>query len=1047
MLRRSLLALSVGTWVGALAGLAGALADFGAHWLFMESALDRRWLLIRLLSTQPAAGALLGAGCACFDSLCVRTSARLAAQAVRPRIERVLRVLLFTLLLTPWAWLLSRLLWSGGMMSRLPHKEALMTLCFVLLCGAAATGLWATQRGFAWVRVAAAPAARRCFLGLLGCAFALGKINQWVLPNLYGYLHAALSCGALAVYALAAGLLLVRMWDRRLVPASFRWSGLALAAVLALCARWSLTTLDHNQNVRVALSSANVPNSRALILGIAPLLPRVDSASAELAKQRATAARRRRQQQQNSADLPMLEDAHVLLITVDALRADHLGAHGYARHVTPELDALAARSVLFEHAYAQAPHSSYSLCSLMTSEYLHETLELGQAPPTTTLPRTLAAAGYHTAAFYTQGIFHTAGEQLANYEHDAFGFALHDHQDRPAEEMTDRVLTEIDRTRSRGEPSALFWVHYFDVHEPYEATTLGTTDMDRYDSELLATDRAIGRLVRQAQNRLTKPLIVVITADHGEEFHEHGGVYHGSSLYEEQVHVPLLLLLPGISPTRVTQPVESIDISPTLFGLLGIEAPRNARGIDLRALLVGRAQERGPVFSAVIHKKMVVSWPYKLVADLRFGSFELFDLAHDPSERDNRADRDPERLKAMRGEIYAWLDALTPVAGATGHDSLALEWGRLGDRRAIEPLRTLLLNEAAAPDARTEAARSLGRLADATSGDCLYAATRSPNGWVAAEAAIALGRLFDPRATRLLRRLVAAEDPGVRSRAAVSLGRLRDTAAVPSLIEALWVAPSSYEREEAVRWLGRLRDVRALDPLMNLLPEPHTRHLVVVALGELGDARAFGPLTHVLAWDRNTNVRDGAVRGLGMLQDARALEVILPLVSDDPALRNTAESLVRLHALENQRIGGVDVESSLAAGSGVGHCHRGPVRHDWDYLHRTYCTSDGDRASLVLNVPRAVARANEGVVVLLSAKRADASSTVGLEVSIGDQTLPTIQIDSAWSEYRWNLPANALKQGRVRAQLQLQSAAARIQIDHLLLVPRTAPETALAHGG
>jgi arylsulfatase A-like enzyme/HEAT repeat protein len=1052
MLRRTLLALSVGTWIGALAGLATALADFGAHWLFMESAGDRGWLLVRLLSTQPAAGAALGAAAGGVYAWTARPIAWLTARttsdtATRARRERWARAALFSSLLTPLLWLVARLLFSGGKMSRLPHQPALIVSSAVLLTCGTALALFAAEHIVAWARTAAARSRRRASIALLVCAFALGKLDQLVLPNLYDYLHAVLSVVALAVYGLFAALMAVRAWDARRIKPPWLWSGFALGAVLCFGARWSLSTLDHNQNVRVALGAANLPHSRTLLLGITPWLPRVDRASAGLAKQRASAARRRRQQQQLQSDLPVLDDAHVLLITIDALRADHLGLHGYARHVTPELDALGARGVLFEHAYAQAPHSSYSLCSLMTSEYLHETLELGQSPPTATLPRVLTAAGYHTAAFYTQGIFHTAGEQLASYEQDAFGFALHEHQDRPAEQMTDRVLAEIDRTVTRGEPSALFWVHYFDVHEPYEATTLGTTDMDRYDSELLATDRAIGRLVRTAQQRLTKPLVVVITADHGEEFHEHGGVYHGSSLYEEQVHVPLIMIVPGVAPARAAVPVESIDISPTLFALLGIERPASVRGSDLRPVFVGRSIERGPVFSAVIHKKMVVSWPYKLIADLRFGTFELYDLAHDPGERDNRADRDGERLRSMRGEVYAWLDALTPLARASSKESLALEWGRLGDRRAVEPLRALLVNEAAAAATRTEAARLLGKLADPTASESLFAATHSPNGWVSAEAAIALGRMFDPRAASQLRRLVSSEDPGLRSRAAVSLGRLRDPAAVPSLIDALWVAPNPYEREEAVRWLGRLRDVRALDPLLNLLSEPHTRHLVVIAIGELGDVRAFAPLTDVLAWDRNTNVRDGAVRGLGMLEDPRALAVILPLVSDDPALRNTGESLVRLHALDSQSIGGLDLEPSTAAVSGFARCHRGPLRHDWDYLHRTYCTTERDHATLQLNVPRSVARASQGLLVLLSVKRADSSASAPLDLVIGGQTLAAVQVDGAWSEVRWNLPPNALRPGQVRAQLRLKAAGARLHVDHLLLVPRTSSEPPQVHGG
>jgi HEAT repeat protein len=555
--------------------------------------------------------------------------------------------------------------------------------------------------------------------------------------------------------------------------------------------------------------------------------------------------------------------------------------------------------------------------------------------------------------------------------------------------------------------------------------------------------------VREAQKRLHKNVIIVLTADHGEEFHDHGGVYHGSSLYEEQVRVPLIVVAKPFAPRRVSAPVESIDLAPTLLSLVGLQPPESMRGHDLRALALGKPSERGPVFSAVIHKKMVVSWPYKLVADLRFGLFELYDLEHDPRERDNRADMDPDRVQELRGEVYAWLDALTPrVASSSAQTAAeqALEWGRLGDRRAVKPLSALMLDDSAATDARTEAARLLGKLADTTAQDALLAAAHAQDRWVAAEAAIALGRLFDERATPMLRKLVSAEDPGIRCRAAVSLGRLRDLAAVPSLIDALWFAPSSYEREEAVRWLGHLRDTRALEALINLLPEAHTRHLVVVAMGELGDRRAFAPLAQVLDSDRNENVRDGVVRGLGLLGDARALPLVVPLFSDDPSLRNAGETLVRLRALDRQLIGGADVTRGAPGSIGFGDCHVGPLHHDWDYLHRTSCTTRTDDAALRLSVPSDVSNAKHGTVAVLSVKRTDASSSAEVEVSIAGHALEPIHVDGEWSEYRWPLEPGSLAQGSVRAEIHSREPSARFEVDHLLLVPRNSDGVS-AHGG
>jgi hypothetical protein len=276
---------------------------------------------------------------------------------------------------------------------------------------------------------------------------------------------------------------------------------------------------------------------------------------------------------------------------------------------------------------------------------------------------------------------------------------------------------------------------------------------------------------------------------------------------------------------------------------------------------------------------------------------------------------------------------------------------------------------------------------------------------------------------------------------------LRDKAAVPSLIDALWMAPNAYEREEAVRWLGRLGDPRALDPLMNLLPEPHVRHLVVVALGEIGDERAYAPLLDVLSWDRNANVRDGVVRGLAILGDARAVDVIMPLATDEAALQHPSEALVRLHALETQRIGGVDLQRQSAGMSGFGKCQAGPLHHDWNFLHRTVCLTQAAQASVRLKLPAAVARAPAGSVVLLSLRRTDSTQPTELELSIGDRTLPRVRVDGAWSEERWSLPANALRSGELRATLKAMDPQARFEVDHILIVPRAFDPAAAAPEG
>jgi arylsulfatase A-like enzyme len=747
--------------------------------------------------------------------------------------------------------------------------------------------------------------------------------------------------------------------------------------------------------------------------------------------------------------LPTTPGAHVLLITIDALRADHLGSYGYARPVSPELDALAKRAVVFERAYAQAPHSSYSLSSLHTSAYVHEIVELGRPLPTATLATALRDHGYHTAAFFTDGIFHTEGQKLIPLRDGAFGFALFDHTNRESEQQTDRVLAEVDRIKQRGEPPSLLWVHYFDVHEPYQETTFGGSELDRYDSEILHVDREVARLIKELKARLSRELVITITADHGEEFRDHGGVYHGSTLFDEQVRVPLILQVPGLDASRFAAPVESIDIVPTLLGAVGAPVPTSMRGRDLRALALGKASA-GPVFSAVLTKRMALSWPYKLIADLRFGLYELYDLKLDPQERRNLAGQQPERLRSQRELVYAWLDSIgdtsaaTSAQGSTGEQAWrrALELGRLGDRRAAAPTSELLLNPAAPTALRVEAGQILAKLADPSSVPALLAGLSTTPKLVAAEAAIALGRLYDESARPALRELMHVEDPYLRARAAVSLGRLRDTHAVPALIDALWVAPTQYEREEAVRWLGRLRDPRAIEPLLSLLSEFSLRYLLAVALGQIGgqsgDTRAYQALVGMLDWESRTNIRDEVVRGLGLLGDKRAVPILLATLEQEPALKNTAESLIRLGALTTGELGGVDLNKKTKASTGLAHCEEGPLFHDWDYLERTRCTSTGPRVQLSLPVPRALTSARPELLLIVRAKRADGGEPVECTTQLADQRLDALRVDGEYREQRFEVALERIRGAAVSLVFSCPGASL-VTLDHALLLSRSAP--------
>ena len=979
-----------------LGGVLLALFDFSQSWLWLSWWSERGWFLLRLVALHASVGAVAGALAGTLLWLSPRHDpARLV-----------------TLAAVPWLGWIAWRLFEGGTMAALPFKPGLIVVAATLIVGAS----------HVLITLLVKLARRACgslwwALGFCIAAWCLSKLNQHAYPQHYGYLHGALSVWTLAFASIGAWVGVVskcsETWLRY-------WPVPLLAIVIGLS---SAVTLNTNQNVKVALHSPRAPASRSFLRALS--LNR-DSQRATLtakAARDAKDARQRRLAEAARGNLPIAPQSHVILLTVDALRADRVGAYGYGRGITPNIDALTRHTITFERAYAAAPHSSYSIASLMVSEFVHETTDVGTPLPEHTLATLLSDAGYHTAAFYTEGIFHTEGRRLTAYAKSAFGFERHDHSTYAADALTDAVLEEFTRVVDRGEPPSFVWAHYFDVHEPYEDTSLGPQDRDRYDAEIRNVDRAIGRLVDTLPELLKRDVVLALTADHGEEFKEHGGVYHGSTLYDEQVRVPLILAIPDVKPRRVHSPVSLVDLAPTLLAVAEVQSPVILRGRDLRPRFF--SEEPEPVFAAVSHKKMVVDWPHKLIADLRFGLNELYDLSSDPHERVNLADTDKATVQRLTGEVHAWLDSLNEAQDP--HDR-ALAHGRMRDRRAVPTLGVLMLDPNAPAHKRIEACRLLGHLADKRATAALRKAMSLPV--VADEAAVALGRLYDPHATDALVALIDHTDRELSARAAVSLARLRDPRAVPGLIAASRHVTDKYERQEITRWLGRLRDPRAFGTLMRLLDDFDTRYLAVIALGHLGDPRAFDTLIELAATDTHATVRDHAARALGQLGDPRAVPTVRAIAANEPDLAHPTEALVRLNAIQTRAIGGTDFSPRLPeARAQLGPCRAGPLIDDWNYLRRTHCRTRSAKLSVPVPLP---ADAND-VALIVSVKRDDASEPAQLTVELGEQALAPVAVDGAWIEHRWRLTAPAQPSSTVT--LRVEPPKARLLLDHVLIVP------------
>ncbi|HEX2570992.1 MAG TPA: sulfatase-like hydrolase/transferase, partial [Polyangia bacterium] len=747
------------------------------------------------------------------------------------------------------------------------------------------------------------------------------------------------------------------------------------------------------------------------------------------------------------AGLPAAPEAHLVLITIDALRPDHLGAYGYGRRVagqplTPAIDGLAARGVRFERAYAQAPHTAYSIASLLSSEYVHSTVRLGLPAPAT-LADLLGGAGWRTEAFFPGGLFFNGWRELGSYAERHFGFGRAVTEDLDARTLTDLAIARLEEIHREGEPRTFLWLHYFDAHEPYvtrPGLELGDTPLDRYDSEIAYLDRELGRLLG-ALGRLDRPVVLALTADHGEEFKEHGGWYHGSSLYEEQVRVPLLIVAPGVRPRVVAGAVELVDLAPTLLGLVGQPAPAALRGDDLAAVLVGRAEPGRPVYSEMEGRRMVVAEGAKLVHDVRRNTWELYDLVADPRELVNLYDREPERAAALKRELQAWIEGLS--AAADDEEPVALKRVRLGDREAVPELAALIADPRQPEAVRAEAARLAGAVEGYAARDTLRRQLVHPALALRAEAALALGELTDRRALATLAELL--DEPRYRLRAAIMLGRLRDARATPALIEAMG-APDETLRRRAIHYLGFVGDERAIAPLLASMAELRTRYLAGLSLGRIGarvhDGRVLPSLLERLEREPYEDNRAHLVCALGFLGDAGGLAAARGAALLQPPVKWATETLVRLGAIERGVAFGVDFAPGQAGlGAGIAGCRQRPPppggESTDEYAGRTTCQQVAARAEVRFSLPGPV----EAVVFLRLAPRA-VPAGAELVVRVNDEALAPVRLDPGWQELRFLVPKGRWRAGENRVGIALGGEGAgaggevRAELDHLLVIPR-----------
>jgi arylsulfatase A-like enzyme/Tfp pilus assembly protein PilF len=632
---------------------------------------------------------------------------------------------------------------------------------------------------------------------------------------------------------------------------------------------------------------------------------------------------------------------NVLLITIDTLRWDHVGAYGASDVTTPALDGLAARGVRFETAIMHAPLTAPSHASILTglTPIRHGVRDNGAFVLPASLP-TLATvfrdAGYATAGFIS-------GFPLDRRFGFAHGFETYDDRlppsgaapgagatERHADDTTAHVTDWIDRHATHADAAQkerpwLVWVHYFDPHAAYQPPPqyLQQFPTRRYDGEIAFVDAQIARLLGHLGNRdALARAITLVTADHGESLGEHGEETHGVFIYDSTLRVPLIVAGMGVPSGRVAAVVaRGVDVLPTLLDLAGVPAPQSLDGRSLRPAIDGRPMADEPAYIESLLASRNFGWAaLRGMRDARWKyidapSREVYDLTADRRESINRFAERPERAAAMARGLAAATDRATPaaaqpVAAETAARLRAL--GYIGSTSSSERPRGLDPKDRIALITRLEHAIADTRVNPARAASELRGVLDEDEGITVArrQLAVALSAIGDHRgAIQEVRRLDArgnasAEDLLLLSESLRATGDARAAAAARERAARMDPASPEVALTEARALMAERRGDEAERAYRRALDRSPDNPEALAGLGQLALARgdldrASTLFERVLAdAPRDVEARTGLalVRGRqGRMTDAIAIlqEVVGDAPGDGQALAALGAALAR----------------------------------------------------------------------------------------------------------------------------------------------------------
>jgi choline-sulfatase len=410
-------------------------------------------------------------------------------------------------------------------------------------------------------------------------------------------------------------------------------------------------------------------------------------ADAESLKLAAPAAKAAPKDARTHALEKLPEKLNVVLISIDTLRHD-LGYLGNPRPLSPNLDRLAKKSVVFEKAYSLASYTSKSLPPMLIGKYGSETHRgfshfnrFGKED--TFIQERLKAAGIRTISvqgfwyFYQAGVGLERGFDVLDYS--AAPKAIQGEGDKTfnADKLSDAAIAQLEKPENT-QGQFYLWVHYTDPHTEYvrhPEFDFGPGMRERYDSEVAFVDKHVGRVIEHIEKSpFAARTAIVVTSDHGEAFGEHGMIRHGFEVWEELVRVPLIFNLPGAEPRRVTERRGQIDLVPTVLDLFRLPQP-SGEGFDFlsgESLLLDLFMPPGyqPAEKIVFvdmtsgpnnsERQAFIENHLKLVTSSG-RALGLYDLEHDAAEKNDLMESDPERGKAVLDRFKAFRRNLREV--------------------------------------------------------------------------------------------------------------------------------------------------------------------------------------------------------------------------------------------------------------------------------------------------------------------------------------------------------------------------------------------------